>query len=236
MARWRSATALGMNIKSTKQRVERLRPMIEARLTTADPALGRLIAAVANRVGRQQIAPSRTTPFEALVRAVVYQSVSGKAAASIFAHLQEVVGRTLTPSRVMARSPQSLARAGLSRSKVRTIRSLADRFTADPKLARRLPTLSDDEIVETLRDIPGVGTWTINVFLIFDLGREDVMPTADLGIRRGLQLIDGSRSAPTAKRVAERSKQWSPYRSIASIYLWQAGKLRLGPKDLKGVK
>jgi DNA-3-methyladenine glycosylase II len=221
-------------MKSVRLKSVLSRSKIENRLAAADPALGCVIAAVIVRNGPQKIIPSRAKPFEALARAVVYQSVSGKAAASIYTRLQEIVGRPLSPSKVMARSPQSLARAGLSGGKVRTICSLAKWFASNPKLARRLPTLPDDEIVGILGDIPGIGTWTINVFLIFDLGRQDVMPTADLGIRRGLQLIDGSRSAPTFKQIAERSKVWSPYRSIASIYLWQAGRLKLGPKDLKG--
>ena len=220
-------------MKSAKPKAGPSRMKVEDRLAAADPALGRVIAAVTVRKGPQQIRPSRIKPFEALVRAVVYQSVSGKAAASIFARLGEIVGRPLSPSKVLAQAPQSLARAGLSGAKVRTIRNLAEWFTSNPKLAQRLPTLPDNEIVGILGDIPGIGTWTINVFLIFDLGRQDVMPTADLGIRRGLQLIDGSGSAATAKQVAERSKVWSPFRSIASIYLWQAGKLKLGPKDLK---
>ena len=78
-----------------------------------------------------------------------------------------------------------------------------------------------------------MGTWTINVFLIFSLGRLDVTPTADLGIRRGIQRADGSRTLSTPTQVLVRSQTWSPYRSIASIYLWQAGKLKLGPNDLK---
>lgn len=208
------------------------RSTIESRLTAADPALGRVIAVVAARIGTQGIRPSHVSPFEALVRAVVYQSVSGKAAGSIFARLKGIVGKSLTPSTIKARRPQTLMGAGLSAAKVRTIRNLAEWFGSNPKLARTLTTLSDNEIVERLGAIPGIGTWTINVFLIFNLGRLDVMPTADLGIRRGVQLMDGSRLAPTARQVSERSQAWSPYRSIASIYLWQAGKLKLSSKDL----
>ena len=92
--------------------------------------------------------------------------------------------------------------------------------------------LPDDKVVETLTAIPGIGAWTVNVFLIFNLGRLDVMPAADLGIRRGVQLTDGFRAMSTRKQVLERSQAWRPYRSIASIYLWQAAKLKLGPNDL----
>ena len=116
------------------------RATIEGRLAAADPALGRVIDAVVARIGRQRIPPSRATPFEALVRAVVYQSVSGKAAASIFSRLKEIVGKPFTPSKIIAFRPQSLTRAGLSSAKARTIRSLAGWFAANPKLSKLLPT------------------------------------------------------------------------------------------------
>jgi DNA-3-methyladenine glycosylase II len=214
---------------------KKLRPQttIERRLTAADPALGRVVAAVIARIGRQRIAPSRATPFQALVRAVVYQSVSGKAGALIFARLEAAAGKPLTPARIIAQQPKSLARAGLSSAKVRTIRGLAAWFASNVARAKALPTLSDREIAETLGAIPGIGVWTANVFMIFNLGRIDVMPAADLGIRRGVQLADGSRMMATPAEVLERSQKWSPYRSIASIYLWQAGKLKLGPDDLR---
>ena len=180
---------------------------------------------------------SRATPFEALIRAVVYQSVSAKAAASIFGRLKETVKDPLSPSKVVALPLKSIIEAGLSSSKGRTIQNLAEWFTSNRKLAKALPTLSDDELVQILTAIPGIGTWTVNVFLIFTLGRLDVMPAADLGIRRGLQMADGLPAMSTPKQVLERSEAWRPYRSIASIYLWQAAKLKLGPSDLnKGGK
>jgi DNA-3-methyladenine glycosylase II len=192
-----------------------------------------VIAAVVVRIGPQRIAPSRATPFEALARAIVYQSVSGKAAASIFSRLREAISAPLTPSKVAALRPRSLTQVGLSRAKARSVHSLAVWFMSNAQLAKALPTLPDDEIVEALTAIPGIGAWTVNVFLIFNLGRLDVLPAADLGIRRGVQLTYGLRTVATPKQVLERSQVWQPYRSIASIYLWQAGKLKLGPNDLK---
>jgi DNA-3-methyladenine glycosylase II len=224
-------------MRSTTPKAARSPTKIEDRLTRADPALGRIIDAVVARIGPQRIAASRATPFEALVRAVVYQSVSGKAAASIFARLKKAVADPFTPSKVIALPPQSLTEARLSNAKARTIRNLAAWFISNRKLANALPTLPDDEVVKILTTIPGIGAWTVNVFLIFNLGRLDVMPAADLGIRRGLQLTDGTRATVTPKRVVERSQAWRPYRSIASIYLWQAAKLKLRPNDLnKGEK
>jgi DNA-3-methyladenine glycosylase II len=218
---------------STHPKTSRSTAAIEKRLTRADPVLGRVIAAVVARIGPQRIAPSRAPPFEALVRAVVYQSVSGKAAASIFARLTDTVTQPLTPSKVLALRPQALRKAGLSSAKARAIREAARWFLSNRKLAKALPALPDDEISERLAAIPGIGIWTINVLLIFNLGRLDVMPTADLGIRRGIQLMDGLRTIVTSQQVTERSRAWAPYRSIASIYLRQAMKLKLTPNDFK---
>ena len=171
------------------------------------------------------------------IRAVVYQSVSAKAAASIFGRLKETVKDPLAPSKVVALPPKFIIEAALSNAKGRTIQNLAEWFTPNRRLAKALPTLSDDELVQTLTTIPGIGTWTVNVFLIFTLGRLDVMPAADLGIRRGLQMANGLPAMSTPKQVLERSQAWRPYRSIASIYLWQAAKLKIGPNELnKGAK
>jgi DNA-3-methyladenine glycosylase II len=209
---------------------------IENRLARADPALGRLIEAVMARIGPQRIAPSRVAPFEALVRAVIYQSISATAAEPIRRRLKQAVSTPFTPSKVLALRSQSLTKAGLSKAKAQTVRALAGWFAANRTLAKKLPSLADAEIVETLTSLPGIGPWTVNVFLIFNLGRLDVMPAADLGIRRGVQLIDGLRAVATPKQVLDRSQAWSPYRSIASIYLWQATKLKLRPSDLTRVR
>lgn len=220
-------------MKVAKRKDVPSRLTIDDRLMRADPSLGQLIVAVRSRIGVQRIKPSSSSPFEALVRAVVYQSVSGKAAASIFARLRKSIGRRLTPAKINGMRPRVLVGVGLSGAKVRAIRELARWFESNGNVARKLRQLPDAEIVERLTALSGIGTWTVNVLLIFNLGRLDVMPVADLGIRRGVQLIDGLGSAVTAKQVRERSLAWSPYRSIASIYLWQAGKLKLGPADIK---
>jgi DNA-3-methyladenine glycosylase II len=228
-------TTPGTHIKAPVAFGSRAGP--ESRLARRDPALGRVIAAVVARIGPQRIAASRSTPFEALVRAIVYQSVSGRAAATIFDRLEnEVVGAPLTPSNVIARPSRSLIKAGLSNTKARFIRSLATWFLSNAKLAKALPDLPDDEIARALTAIPGIGPWTVNVFLIFNLRRPDVLPAADLGIRRGVTLTYGLRALATPKQVLERSRAWQPFRSIASVYLWQAGKLKLGPDDLNGSK
>ncbi|AMN40434.1 DNA-3-methyladenine glycosylase II [Rhodoplanes sp. Z2-YC6860] len=207
-------------------------PRIERALAKADPALGRLIKVIIERSGPRHVAPSPTPPFEALVRAVVYQSVSAKAAASIYARLKAEVGKPFSPGKIGAMSEASIAAAGLAKSKARAIANLAAWFLANRKRAKALPTLPDDEVVAALTSIPGVGPWTVNVFLIFNLGREDVMPASDLGIRRGVQLIARMRSIATPNQVKERALLWRPYRSVASLYLWTSIRLKLQQADL----
>src|SRR5271154_4443698 len=131
-------------------------PDIEALLSRADPALGRVIEAVCAKIGRQRIMPSRASPFEALTRAIVYQSVSGNAAAAIFARLKIVAG-TLTSGRVAALTPAAILSAGLSKPKTQNIRSLAEWVSTNRRTAKALPTPSDEEVIAALIDIPGIG-------------------------------------------------------------------------------
>lgn len=205
---------------------------IEAILSRADPALGRVIERVITTIGRQRITPSRAVPFEALVRAIVYQSVSGKAAAVIFKRLKDRVTGAMTADRMLMLQPEDIVAVGLSKAKATYVHNLAEWFSANPEAAKTLPDLPDDDVVRMLTGISGIGAWTANVFLIFNLGRMDVLPANDLGIRRGVQLVCGLHSVATPKQVHERAALWQPYRSIASIYLWNAVKLGIGPGDL----
>lgn len=204
----------------------------EDALAAADPELGRVIAAVIARIGPQRIAPSHAIPFEALVRAIAYQSVSGKAAAVIFGRLKQRVGKTFNPAKILEMPEDSILAVGLSKSKVRAILNLAEWFAANRKVAKALPDLPDGEVVAALTAIAGIGAWTANVFLIFNLGRLDVMPASDLGIRRGVQLVYGLKDVATSNQVHEKALLWRPYRSIASIYLWNAVKLKIARYDL----
>jgi DNA-3-methyladenine glycosylase II len=219
-------------MKRVSSAARQSRASIEERLARADPKLGRVIAAVNARLGPQRIRPSEASAFESLVRAVVYQSVSGRAAATIFARLKTRLGGSVRPA-VLAKTPSAgLMSVGLSGSKARAIRGLANWFCANPATARRLTQLPDEEIASWLTSIPGIGLWTVNVFLIFSLARPDVIPAADMGIRRGVQLVCGLQQAATRKEVQERSQRWQPYRSLASIYLWNAVKLNLTQSDI----
>src|ERR1700733_6171249 len=146
----------------------RSRLSVDEHLARADPDLGRLIAAVTAEVGRQSVEPSLTPPFEALIKAIVYQSVSGKAAAAIFLRLKAALNSAIIPAKVVALTPRALMKLGLSGAKAWSIRALGEWFMTNRKLAKALPTLSDADIVEALTAIPGIGVWTVNVFLIFN--------------------------------------------------------------------
>jgi DNA-3-methyladenine glycosylase II len=206
---------------------------IESVLAKADPALARAIEAVIARQGPVKLAPSHTPPFEALVRAVVYQSLSGNVAAAILTKLKQAIGNTITPVNILATSPASILDAGLSNAKARTIHNLATWFVYNEKLATALPQMADEDIFHALTGIAGIGAWTVNVLLIFNFGRPDVLPVADSGIRRGVQLIYGLIEIASTRMVQEKAELWRPYRSIASMYVWQAMKLKLGPTDLE---
>jgi DNA-3-methyladenine glycosylase II len=206
---------------------------IEAKLSAVDPKLAKIIAAVIAKAGKQQINPSKATPFHALVRAIVYQSMAAKAAETIFGRITENQGTPLNPTGILSLKIGELRSFGLSQSKAAAIVELAKWFDRNRDTAKKLPSLSDDEIRKHLMSIPGIGAWTANVFLIFNLGREDVMPVNDLGIRRAMQLTYGLKEPATAKTVAEKSERWKPFRSLASIYLWQSGRIKLTAKDLK---
>jgi DNA-3-methyladenine glycosylase II len=206
---------------------------IDAVLSAADPKLGRLIQAVVSRIGRQRITLSKASFFEALVRAIIYQSVSAKAAAVIYQRMQQSVKAPLTPNKVLALPRETIRAVGLSNAKANYVYSLAEWFNANRKIVKNLPNLSDEEVVTALIAIPGIGEWTANVFLIFSLGRLDVAPANDLGIRRGVQLVYGMKDIASPAAVQDKARRWQPYRSIASIYLWQVVRLNLTRTDLR---
>jgi DNA-3-methyladenine glycosylase II len=151
----------------------------------------------------------------------------------IFSRLKQAMGDPITPEKILRVSSASIHAVGLSNAKTNTIQNLATWFTANRKTAVALPQLADDAIVQALKGIAGIGTWTINVLLIFNLGRLDVLPAGDIGIRRGVQLIYGLGQVASATMVREKAELWRPYRSIASMYVWRAMKLKLGPEDIR---
>ncbi len=194
-----------------------------AQLRQSDPALRSLIEAV----GPFRLQLQRTSSvFGALAEAIVYQQLTGKAAATIFARLCALFPRThegLVARRVLRASDGALRGAGLSRSKVASLRDLARRAEAG-----EIPTLAeargmdDDTIVERLTEVRGIGRWTAEMFLIFRLGRPDVLPVDDYGVRKGFAVAFKKRTLPSREAIQRRGERWKPYRTVASWYLWRA--------------
>jgi DNA-3-methyladenine glycosylase II len=190
-------------------------------LLSADLALGPVI----RRVGPLALRPRRLAPFESLARAVIHQQLSGKAAATIAGRFEERVGGGAfpAPETVEASADELLRSVGLSGQKVTYIRGLAR-----AALAGTLPTLrecgrmDDEDIIEALTGLKGVGRWTVEMFLIFNLGRPDVLPVHDLGVRRGFQVSHRRRSMPEPKALARHGERWAPHRTLATLYLWKA--------------
>ncbi|MEJ7811149.1 MAG: DNA-3-methyladenine glycosylase [Gemmatimonadaceae bacterium] len=189
-------------------------------LKRADPALARVI----ERVGPCRLeARAVGTHFDAVARAIIYQQLSGKAAGTIHGRFHGLYGdRPPTPAEVLATPLETLRSVGLSRQKIGYLRDLAERVASGALPIDSLHELGDDEIMGALTGVRGVGRWTAQMFLMFRLGRPDVLPDLDLGIRKAIMLAYGMRAMPTSKQVAEVGVRWSPYATVASWYLWRS--------------
>jgi 3-methyladenine DNA glycosylase/8-oxoguanine DNA glycosylase len=170
--------------------------------------------------------------YESLLEAIAYQSISGKAAATIFARIKALGsnGCCPTPGELLRTRTQTLRKAGLSRAKILAARDLAQK-TVDgivPTLADA-ERMSDQELIERLISVRGVGPWTVEMFLIFRLGRPDVLPVHDYGVQKGFALTYRKRRIPKPKELLKFGERWRPYRTVASWYLWRA--VELAGKD-----
>ena len=162
-------------------------------------------------------------PVDALARAILYQQLSGKAAATIVGRVETAIGSDRFHCDTLGRIDDAVLRAcGVSGNKTLALRDLALRESRGeiPDL-RRMSTMPEDEIIAALVPIRGIGRWTVEMMLMFRLGRPDVLPVDDLGIRKGAQAIDKLDAMPTPKELAERGDRWGPYRTYASLYLWR---------------
>lgn len=198
-------------------------------LRERDPALRKFI----DRVGRCELRTQGLhDPFNALVRSIIFQQLSGRAAETIYRRTLAALtsNETLAPSDVLDADLSVLRGAGVSGNKAAALRDLAAR-AADgtvPTL-ERLAEMDDEEIIERLTSVRGVGRWTVEMLLMFRLGRPDVLPATDLAIRKGAGLIDGLAEMPTPKQTLARGEVWRPLRTIASWYLYRS--LDLPPED-----
>ncbi|HEV2274689.1 MAG TPA: DNA-3-methyladenine glycosylase [Acidobacteriaceae bacterium] len=199
-------------------------------LAAADPKLGALM----DRAGPFALRlKSSHSPFEALLESIIYQQLHGKAAATILRRLLAAFGDLHPqPEQLLAISDEALRAAGVSRNKILALRDLAAK-TADgtvPSLAR-IRRMPDAEIIERLTQVRGIGVWTVEMLLIFRLGRPDVFPVSDYGVRKGFLLTFGKKlngkpvtaaMLPKPEEMLRRAERWKPWRSVASWYLWRA--------------
>jgi len=202
--------------------------LTRARLAQAQAVLAERderMAAVIARVGPCTMLPRREgTHFGHLARNIVYQQLSGSAAATIHGRFTALVGgdpQAPDPHAVLALSDDALRACGLSMAKLRAVRDLAQHVVDGRLPLDRLDRLSDDEIIAALVPVRGIGPWTAQMFLMFRLGRPDVLPVLDLGVRKGAQRIYRTRALPDAARLTRIARNWRPWASVASWYCWR---------------
>src|SRR5438477_5277982 len=191
-------------------------------LSASDKRLAALIA----RSRRYEIEPTlKLRPFDALAESIAYQQLSGKAAATIWKRVRAIFPKRkfLDPKIVLQTPDERFRAAGLSRSKVAALKDLAAK-TIDGTVptARAMAKMTDDEIIESLIQVRGIGRWTAEMLLLFDLGRPDVWPVHDYVVRKGFAKIFGKRKLPTPKQMVKQGQRFAPYRSALAWYCWSA--------------
>ncbi len=191
-------------------------------LAAKDEKLAELIA---NTVPFQLHSDHLDSPYEVLLKAIAYQSISGKAAATIFGRVKALSGngRTPSPEQMLKLCKPALRKAGLSGAKILAMKDLAKKTIQGivPTL-EQAEKLSDEELVKRLVSVRGIGAWTVEMFLIFRLGRPDVLPIHDLGVRKGWAITYDKKDMPTPKELLKFGERWRPYRTVASWYMWRA--------------
>jgi DNA-3-methyladenine glycosylase II len=197
-------------------------------LQQADPVM----AAIIERIGPLKMR-YREPSFDAMARSIVFQQLHGKAAATIFERVRCAclngggqLGPALTPASLLALSEAQLRACGLSRQKLSYLRDLAQRTAAGEIDFARLPEMSDEDVIEHLTRVKGIGVWSAQMFLIFALRRLNVMPTADYGINVAIKRAYRKRQMPKPKQILKIARPWQPYCSIACWYLWRYAELK----------
>ena len=191
-------------------------------LAAADERLARLIE---ETLPFQIDVADAQSPYEVLLESIAYQSISGKAAATIFGRVKALssTGRAPTPEEMLKLRKSALRKAGLSGARVLAMKDLAKKTMEGivPSL-EEAQKLSDEELVERLVSVRGIGAWTVEMFLIFRLGRPDVLPIHDLGVKKGWSITYGKKHMPKPKELLAFGERWRPYRTAASWYMWRA--------------
>jgi 3-methyladenine DNA glycosylase/8-oxoguanine DNA glycosylase len=184
------------------------------------------LAAVIERAGPFRLALQPHPTFRYLLRAIVYQQLNGKAARTIHGRVIELIGARQRPADLLAQDDAALRGAGLSRSKLAAVRDLAERAASGALPTRaRLLCMDDEEVIERLCEVRGIGRWSAQMLLMFNLGRPDVLPVGDFGVRNGYRVMMRARELPEPEVLERRAERWRPYRSVASWYLWRAVEL-----------
>ena len=183
-----------------------------------DPKMGELI----EQVGEYRIKLTRNR-YQSLVEAIITQQLSGSAADSISKKFRALYGRRFPkPNEVIKTSDSKLRKTGLSKMKIGYIKNLSKKIENKELKMNTFAKLSDDEIITELTKIKGIGRWTAEMFLIFSLGRQNVLPVGDLGVKKGFQLILSLKDLPNEKEMLLRAEKWEPYRTVATWYLWKS--------------
>jgi DNA-3-methyladenine glycosylase II len=186
-------------------------------LKKADPTMRSII----ERVGPYKVALLEPT-FATLARSIVFQQLSGNVARVIYQRLVDAVGGTVTPEAVLKLRPAKLRKIGLSKQKAAYIADLARKTTQGAVVFETISTLSDDEVIEHLTAVKGIGVWTAHMFLIFALGRTDILPTGDLGVRMAIKKAYGLEELPKPAEIEQLAVSWRPFSSVAAWYLWRS--------------
>jgi DNA-3-methyladenine glycosylase II len=186
-------------------------------LRRCDPVL----AAIIQQVGpfRMEYAPAE---FSSLAEAIVYQQLNGKAAVTIFKRFTELAGEPLTPAGILKLTDEQLRAVGLSKQKSSYLKDLAAKTASGTLDFSRLHELPDEEVIEHLTQVKGIGVWTAHMFLMFSLRRPDVLPTGDYGVQTAMKKHYRKRHLPKPKDMEKIARAWAPYRSIACWYLWRS--------------
>jgi DNA-3-methyladenine glycosylase II len=182
-----------------------------------DPKLAKIIT----EIGEYKISLTKN-PYESLVEAIITQQLSGKAAESISKRFKRLFGKFPKPSDVLKMPDSRLRSAGLSMMKVRYIKDLSKKIVSKDLNINSLKNLSDEDVVLHLTQVKGIGRWTAEMFLIFSLGRQDVLPVGDLGLKKGIQRLYLLSDLPNEDKIEQIAQKWKPYRTIATWYIWKS--------------